>query len=84
MANYRMTGMPAKRPTPAMPAPAGIHLSRAENWIPALAGMTAGERVDRFDAARREAMGLAAGAEVMAALEQTERALEGKGRGKKK
>jgi len=67
-----------------MPAQAGIHLSRAEYWIPAFAGMTAGERVDRFDAARREAMGLAAGAEDVAALEQAKLALDGKGRGKKK
>jgi len=42
------------------------------------------ERYDSFDAARREAVRLAADADDMAALEQTERALEGKGRGKKK
>jgi hypothetical protein len=42
------------------------------------------ERFDRFDAARREAARLAADAEDMAALEQAERQLEGKGRGKKK
>lgn len=41
------------------------------------------ERYESFDAARREAARLAADAEDMAALEQTERALEGKGRGKK-
>ncbi|MHB1735380.1 MAG: RhuM family protein [Acidithiobacillus sp.] len=42
------------------------------------------ERYERFDAARREAVRLAADAEDLAALEQTERRLEGKGRGKKK
>ena len=42
------------------------------------------ERYESFDAARREATRLAADAEDMAALEQAERALEGKGRGKKK
>ncbi len=41
------------------------------------------ERYESFDAARREAARLAADAEDMAALEQTERQLEGKGRGKK-
>lgn len=44
----------------------------------------AAERFDAFDAARREAARLAADAENMAALEQAERQLEGKGRGKKK
>lgn len=42
------------------------------------------ERYESFDAGRREAARLAADAEDMAALEQTERQLEGKGRGKKK
>lgn len=42
------------------------------------------ERYESFDAARREATRLAADAEDIAALEQTERQLEGKGRGKKK
>ena len=42
------------------------------------------ERYESFDAARREAARLAADAEDMAALEQAERQLEGKGRGKKK
>lgn len=41
------------------------------------------ERYESFDAARREAVRLEADAEDMAALEQTERQLEGKGRGKK-
>ncbi|MBX3707937.1 MAG: virulence RhuM family protein [Pseudomonadales bacterium] len=40
------------------------------------------ERYESFDTARREAAQLAADVEDMAALEQTERALEGKGRGK--
>lgn len=42
------------------------------------------ERYESFDAARREAARLAADAEDMAALEQAERQLEGKGRGKTK
>lgn len=42
------------------------------------------ERYESFDAARREAARLTADAEDMAALEQTERQLENKGRGKKK
>lgn len=42
------------------------------------------ERYESFDAARREAARLAADAEDMEALEQAERALEGKARGKKK
>lgn len=42
------------------------------------------ERYESFDAARREVARLAADAEHLAALEQTERQLEGKGRGKKK
>lgn len=42
------------------------------------------ERYESFDAARREAARLAADAEDMAALEQTERELGGKRRGKKK
>lgn len=42
------------------------------------------ERYETFDTARREAARLAADAEDMAALEQAERQLEGKGRGKKK
>lgn len=42
------------------------------------------ERYESFDTARREAARLAADAEDLAVLEQTERALEGKGRGKKK
>ena len=42
------------------------------------------ERYESFDAARREATRLAADAEDMTALEQAERALEDKGRGKKK
>lgn len=42
------------------------------------------KRYESFDAARRETARLAADAEDMAALEQAERALEGKGRGKKK
>lgn len=41
-------------------------------------------RYESFDAARREAARLAADTEDMAALEQTERQREGKGRGKKK
>ncbi|MGK2941710.1 MAG: hypothetical protein ACSLFJ_08565 [Immundisolibacter sp.] len=84
MANHYLTTTPAKRPLPVMPVQTGIHLPRAGHWIPAFAGMTAGGRFDPFDAARREAARLAADAEDMAALEQTERQLEGKGRGKKK
>lgn len=42
------------------------------------------ERYESFDAARREAARLAADAEDIAALEQTERQLEAKGRRKKK
>lgn len=42
------------------------------------------ERYESFDAARREAARLAADTEDMAALEQTERQLGRKGRGKKK
>ncbi len=42
------------------------------------------ERYESFDAARREAARLVAGAEDIAALEQAERQLKGKGRGKKK
>jgi hypothetical protein len=42
------------------------------------------ERYESFDAARREAARLAADAEDMEALENAERASEGKGRGKKK
>jgi hypothetical protein len=42
------------------------------------------ERYEAFDAARREAARLAADAEDMEALEQTERALAGKAQGKKK
>jgi hypothetical protein len=42
------------------------------------------ERYESFDAARREAARLAADTEDMEALENAERALEGKGRGKKK
>ncbi len=42
------------------------------------------ERYERFDAARREAERLAADAEDMAVLEQVERKLEVKGRGRKK
>jgi len=42
------------------------------------------ERYESFDAARREAPRLAADAEDMAVLEQAERRLEGKGRGRKK
>jgi hypothetical protein len=42
------------------------------------------ERYESFDAARRETARIAADAEDLAALEQTERQLEGKGRGKKK
>jgi len=42
------------------------------------------ERYDSFEAARCEAARLAADAEDMAALEQTERQLEGKRRGVKK
>ncbi len=42
------------------------------------------ERYESFDAARHDAARLAADAEEMAALERTERQLEGKGRGKKK
>ena len=42
------------------------------------------ERYETFDAARREAVRLVADAEDVAALEQVERELEGKGRGKKK
>lgn len=42
------------------------------------------ERYETFDAARREAARLAADAEDVAALEQVERKLEDKGRGKKK
>lgn len=42
------------------------------------------ERYESFDTARREAARLAADAEDMAALENAERQLEGKGRGKKK
>ena len=67
-----------------MPAEAGIHSSRTEHWIPACAGMTAQGRVHTFDAARREAARLAVDAADIAALEQAERQLEGKGRGKKK
>jgi len=42
------------------------------------------ERYESFDTARREAARLTADAEDMAALENAERQLEGKGRGKKK
>lgn len=42
------------------------------------------ERYESFDAARREAMRQAADTEDLAALQQTERQLDGKGRGKKK
>ena len=42
------------------------------------------ERYESFDAARREAARLAADAEDIAVLEQTERQLEGEGRGKTK
>jgi hypothetical protein len=42
------------------------------------------ERYESFDAARREATRMAADAEDMATLEQAERQLESKGRGKKK
>ncbi len=42
------------------------------------------ERYETFDAARRESARLAADAEDVAALEQVEKKLEGKGRGKKK
>lgn len=42
------------------------------------------ERYETFDATRREAARLAADAEDLAALEQVERKLENKGRGKKK
>jgi hypothetical protein len=42
------------------------------------------ERCESFDSARREAARAAADADDMAALEQTERQLEGKRRGKKK
>jgi hypothetical protein len=42
------------------------------------------ERYAEFDARRREAERLAADAEDVRALEQIERQLEGKGRGKKK
>lgn len=42
------------------------------------------ERYESFDAARREAARLAADAEDIETLENAERALEGKGRGKKK
>ncbi len=42
------------------------------------------ERYESFAANRREAARLTADAEDMAALEQTERRLEGKGRGNKK
>lgn len=42
------------------------------------------ERYESFDAARREAARLAADAEDLAALEQAERQLGDKGRGKKK
>jgi hypothetical protein len=42
------------------------------------------ERYETFDAARREAARLVTDAEDTAALEQAERELEGKGRGKKK
>jgi len=42
------------------------------------------ERYESFDAARREAARLAADAEDMAALENAERQLESKERGKKK
>lgn len=42
------------------------------------------ERYESFDAARREAARLAADTEDMEVLENAERALEGKGRGKKK
>ena len=42
------------------------------------------ERYETFDTARREAARLVADAEDMAALEQVEQELEGKGRGKKK
>lgn len=92
MANSHLTAVSAKRLLPVMPVQlvpdgdrgTGIHSPRTGNWIPAFAGMTTGERVDRCDAARREAARLAADAEDMAMLENAERALEGKGRGKKK
>ena len=40
------------------------------------------ERYESFDSARRDAMRVAADAEDMAALEEAERQLEAKGRGK--
>jgi len=42
------------------------------------------ERYESFDAARRESVRLAADVEDIEALENAERQLEGKGRGKKK
>ena len=92
MANHRLTGMLTPPPWPVMPVQTGIQDTIAvmptkvgiQHWIPAFAGMTTREHADRFDAARREAARLAADTEDMAALEQTERRLEGKGRGKKR
>lgn len=83
MVNHRLTAMPAERPFPVMPVQTGIHLSSAEHWTPACAGMTIGKHLDHFDSARREEARLAADAEDMAALEHAERQLEGKGRVKK-
>lgn len=59
-------------------------LSHAGKLRSEVAEKLALERYESFDAARREAARLAADAEDMAVLEQTERALEGKGRGRKK
>ncbi len=60
-----------------MPAQAGIQDFATKDWIPACAGMTATER-------RRNAERLAADQEDVATLEEVERNLEDKARGKKK
>jgi hypothetical protein len=59
-------------------------LSHAGKLRADLAEKLALEHYESFDVGRREAARLAADAEDMAALEQTERQLEGKGRGKEK
>lgn len=59
-------------------------LTHAGKLRPDVAEKLALERYERFDSTRREASRLAADAEDLAALEQTEPQLEGKGQGEKK
>jgi hypothetical protein len=58
-------------------------LTHAGKLRAAVAEKLALERYESFDAVRREAERMAADAGDMATLEQTERQMEGKGRGKK-